>query len=84
VKSGAWRGIRSWWPARLCWGKGLAAEAARQAIVVAREREPARPVVARTRPGNTAAARLALAIGMVRSAELDGDGFIAYTALTAP
>jgi ribosomal-protein-alanine N-acetyltransferase len=66
------------------WGKGLAAEAARQAIVVAREREPARPVVARTRPGNTAAARLALAIGMVRSAELDGDGFIAYTALTAP
>jgi [ribosomal protein S5]-alanine N-acetyltransferase len=60
------------------WGKGLAAEAARQALVVAREREPARPVIARTRPDNTAAARLAQAIGMIRSTEWDGDGFVAF------
>jgi ribosomal-protein-alanine N-acetyltransferase len=60
------------------WGKGLAAEAAGMAIVVARECDPNRPILARTRPDNVAAARLAQAIGMTRSPEWDEDGFVAF------
>lgn len=60
------------------WGQGLAAEAARQAVAVARAREPSRPVVARTRPDNTAAGRLARAVGLTRRPDLDHGGLIAF------
>jgi len=59
-------------------GRGLAAEATREAIAVAREHTPEWPVVVRTRPGNDAAVRLALAIGLVRRVDLDTDGFITF------
>jgi [ribosomal protein S5]-alanine N-acetyltransferase len=62
------------------WGKGLAAEASRAAIVVARECDPTCRILARTRPDNVAAARLTQTIGMTRSAEWDGDGFVAFAA----
>jgi ribosomal-protein-alanine N-acetyltransferase len=48
------------------WGQGLAAEATRAALRVARHRDPQRHVVARTRPSNAPARRLALSIGMKR------------------
>ena len=60
------------------WGRGLAAEAAREAVVVARAHTPTRPIVARTRADNSAAVKLAEAIGMTRRIEFDGDGFIAF------
>jgi len=59
-------------------GRGLAAEATREAIAVARECRPEWPVVVRTRPANEAAARLALAIGLKRRADLDSEGFITF------
>lgn len=62
------------------WGKGLAAEAASAAIAVARECDATRPILARTRPDNLAAARLAQRIGMTRRAEWDGDGLVAFVA----
>ena len=58
--------------------QGLAAEATREAIAVARELTPEWSVVARTRPDNEPAIRLALAIGLVRRPDLDGDGFAAF------
>jgi RimJ/RimL family protein N-acetyltransferase len=45
---------------------------------VARELTPEWPVVARTRPDNEPAIRLALAIGLVRCPDLDGAGFVAF------
>jgi RimJ/RimL family protein N-acetyltransferase len=60
------------------WGKGLAAEAAREALAAAHARDAAMPVVARTRPANEAAMRLAERIGMERRADLDGDGFAVF------
>jgi RimJ/RimL family protein N-acetyltransferase len=62
------------------WGQGFAAEAAATAVTVARQREPQRPVVARTRPSNHAAIRLAERIGMVRRPDLDWRGLIAFAA----
>jgi [ribosomal protein S5]-alanine N-acetyltransferase len=62
------------------WGKGLAAEAASAALTAARECDPTRPILARTRPDNLAAARLAQRIGMTRRAEWDGDGLVAFAA----
>jgi ribosomal-protein-alanine N-acetyltransferase len=62
----------------LVWGQGLAAEAARTAITVARQYAPGRPVLARTRPSNLPAARLALAVGMCRDPTLDSNGFITF------
>jgi RimJ/RimL family protein N-acetyltransferase len=59
-------------------GRGLASEAAREAVAAAREHTPQWPVVARTRPDNEPAARLARAIGLQRRPELDADGFIAF------
>lgn len=58
------------------WGVGLAVEAAREAVAVAAEQPPARPVVARTRPSNQGAIRVAQNAGLTRRPELDGDGFI--------
>jgi ribosomal-protein-alanine N-acetyltransferase len=66
------------------WGKGLAAEATRAAIAAAGAHTPARPVIARTRPNNTPAAQLALAIGMTRQPELDADGYITYASASRP
>ena len=60
------------------WGQGLAAEAATTAVAVARQREPQRPVVARTRPSNRAAIRLAERIGLIRRPDLDWRGLIAF------
>jgi [ribosomal protein S5]-alanine N-acetyltransferase len=64
-------------------GRGLAAEACREALAVAAELNgadvPGRPVIVRTRPGNEAAQRLARTLGLERRADLDSsDGFIAY------
>ena len=60
-------------------GHGLAAEAAREALVVAAQLDPARPVVVRTRPTNGPARRLAETIGLQRRPELDtDDGFVVY------
>lgn len=59
-------------------GRGLAAEATREAIVAAREHTPEWPVVVRTRPGNEPAVRLAQAIGLVRRPDLDSDGFLTF------
>jgi RimJ/RimL family protein N-acetyltransferase/adenylate kinase family enzyme len=59
-------------------GRGLAAEATREAIAVARELSPEWPVVARTRPDNEPAIRLARAIGLEPRPDLDADGFITF------
>lgn len=60
------------------WGQGLATEVAREALAAAQERDQTRMVVARTRPTNAAAQRLALRVGMSRHSELDSDGFITF------
>jgi RimJ/RimL family protein N-acetyltransferase len=79
---------------RACWnlyyrltpagrGQGFAAEATREALVVAAAVDPARPVIVRTRPSNTPARRLAETIGLRRRADLDGtDGFAVYVSPT--
>ena len=59
-------------------GRGLAAEATREALAAAREHTPEWPVVVRTRPLNKPAARLAQAIGLVRRPDLDSEGFITF------
>jgi RimJ/RimL family protein N-acetyltransferase len=60
------------------WGRGIAVEAVRAAVPVARVHVPGRRFVARTRPGNEAAIRLALAVGLSRAPELDSGGFVTY------
>lgn len=60
------------------WSRGLAGEAARAAVEIAHQCVPQRQVLARTRPGNTPAVRLALSIGLHREPELDSDGFITF------
>ena len=60
-------------------GRGLAAEATREAVAVAAELDPGRPVVVRTRPANVPARRLAERLGLQRRPDLDADdGFIVY------
>ena len=60
-------------------GRGFAAEAARESLVVAAQIDPERPVVVRTRPANAPACRLAETIGLARRPELDADdGFVVY------
>ncbi|HTU94195.1 MAG TPA: GNAT family N-acetyltransferase [Solirubrobacteraceae bacterium] len=61
-------------------GRGLAAEATREAIAAARAHTPEWPVVVRTRPGNEPAVQLARAIGLGRRPDLDADGFITFAA----
>ena len=58
------------------WGRGVATWAAREALRVARGREPALPVVARTRPANLPAVRVAERAGLQRRPDLDVDGFL--------
>ncbi|HJS93666.1 MAG TPA: GNAT family N-acetyltransferase [Solirubrobacteraceae bacterium] len=83
VKAGVLRGLPIWnlyyrfTPT--AWGKGLAGEAAREALAAAQEHDRARTVVVRTRPTNAAAQRLARRIGLARCSELDSDGFITFT-----
>lgn len=57
------------------WGRGLATEAACEAMAFAREQVVAMPVIARTRSQNEAAKRVAARCGMKRRADLDADGF---------
>lgn len=63
---------------RAAWGQGFAAEAAREAVIVATERDPRRRVVVRPRPGNDAAQLLTSRIGLARAPELDADGFVTF------
>lgn len=58
------------------WGRGFAKEAAREAVAVARGREPVLPVIARTRPSNQPAIRVAQAAGLARRPDFDADGFL--------
>lgn len=58
------------------WGKGFAVEAAREAVTVAEALQPVRPVLARTRPANVAAVRVAERAGLDRRPDLDADGFV--------
>ena len=60
------------------WGKGLASEAAREAVSVAAAVEPEWPVVARTRPGNLPSARVAQRAGLERRSDLDADGYVVF------
>ena len=56
------------------WGRGYAREAARASLEAAAGVDASRPVIARIRPDNTASARVAEAIGLVRRPDLDLDG----------
>jgi RimJ/RimL family protein N-acetyltransferase len=56
----------------------LAVEAVREALRAAQEKEPSRPVVARTRPSNDAAKRLAESVGLSRREDLDEGGFAVF------
>jgi [ribosomal protein S5]-alanine N-acetyltransferase len=60
------------------WGRGIASEAVRAALAVAREHVPGRRFVVRTRPTNEAAIALAQAIGLTRSPPFDHDGFVTF------
>lgn len=58
------------------WGHGFATEAAREAVEVAQSRQPLLPVIARTRPANEPAVRVAKKAGLHRRTDLDRDGFV--------
>jgi RimJ/RimL family protein N-acetyltransferase len=79
VRPMEFRGLDSWnlyfrfSPA--VWGKGLAVEASREAVAVAKALQTSWPVVARVRPTNKAALRVAERSGLTRRPDLDGDGF---------
>ena len=60
------------------WGRGIASEAVRAALAAARGQLSGRPFVVRTRPTNEAAMQLAQAVGLIRSPQLDGDGFVTF------
>jgi RimJ/RimL family protein N-acetyltransferase len=60
------------------WGRGYATEVALAAVELARSRHAAIPVVAKTRPANEAAKRVALRAGLVRRPELDHAGFAVF------
>lgn len=64
----------------VAWGRGLAAEAAREALAFAEEQRPRLPVVARTRPANEPAKKVALRAGLARREDLDADGFEVFAA----
>lgn len=63
------------------WGRGIASEAVRAALAAARDQLPGRPFVVRTRPANDAAIKLAQAVGLSRSPQLDADGFVIFSGL---
>lgn len=68
------------------WGRGLAGELAEQAVRLAAEQQRRLPVVARTRPSNAAAQRVAERAGLQRRPDLDADGFVVHARgwFTAP
>jgi [ribosomal protein S5]-alanine N-acetyltransferase len=53
------------------WGRGVAKEAARHAVELARQHFPDLPVLARTKPKNLPSQRTALAAGLLRRGDLD-------------
>lgn len=53
-------------------GQGLATEAAKHAVAMGLEHFPGTPIVARTKRLNVASQRTAIAAGLVRRADLDG------------
>lgn len=59
------------------WGRGLASQAALAATAYVAELDGL-PVVARTRPANTGAQRVAVKAGLQRRPELDSSGFHTY------
>jgi ribosomal-protein-alanine N-acetyltransferase len=61
------------------WGRGIASEAVRAALAAAREHLPGRRFVVRTRPSNDPAIQLAQAVGLARSPQLDGNGFVTFS-----
>lgn len=63
-------------------GRGFAAEASREALLVAGLVDPSCPVVVRTRASNAPARRLAETLGLVRRADLDAatSGYVVYVA----
>jgi RimJ/RimL family protein N-acetyltransferase len=64
--------------APVAWGRGFATEAATEAVAVAETLQPEWPVVARTRPTNVLAARVARSAGLRRRPHLDADGYIVF------
>jgi ribosomal-protein-alanine N-acetyltransferase len=61
------------------WRRGLATEAAREAIAAAGELKPDWPVVVATRPDNDNAIGLAVKLGLVRREDLDHSGFVLFS-----
>ncbi len=57
------------------WGRGLGTQAAREAVAYAGEAGGGLPVVARTRPTNASAQRVATAAGLHRFTDLDSGDF---------
>lgn len=62
----------------MVWGRGLATQAAREAVAYAAEMPGGLPVVARTRPSNSAAQRVAEKVGLGRRKDLDSNGFYTF------
>lgn len=60
------------------WGRGLATQAAREAVSYAAQMAGGLPVVARTRPSNSAAQRVAQKAGLGRREDLDSNGFYTF------
>jgi RimJ/RimL family protein N-acetyltransferase len=60
------------------WGRGYATEVALAAVGLARSLPAALPVIAKTRPTNEAAKRVALRAGLVRRPDLDHGGFAVF------
>jgi len=58
------------------WGMGLAVEAACEAVAVAEALHPYWPVLARTRPANGPAVRVAEGAGLTQRSDLDAGGFV--------
>lgn len=54
------------------WGRGLASEAAKHAVAMGVEHFPRLPIVARTKRLNVASQRTAIAAGLTRRPDLDG------------
>lgn len=62
------------------WGRGFATEVVREGLAAAGSLEPSLPIVARTRPANEAAIRVAERAGLARRPDLDHDGFVVLAA----
>jgi RimJ/RimL family protein N-acetyltransferase len=57
------------------WGRGFATEVAREGVATAASLGPSLPILARTRPTNEAAVRVAARAGLARRPDLDHGGF---------